>query len=364
MRIMEKEITCILKEHNKKKIELKEITSKIEASGVKIRSNPELKEEFIQSITSLIEKELLVPLKSAGVLLDYSSLPNKYQINLKSSECQAKTLPASETYPYHRKIDMSYYAKNPEEYYENKIYIQKIDSLLKQEDNCPILTANERSFIIFNDEKALTDPGKATIDGLAILRKLGNLKIEDMRAKETFEPFFCYQTEMFENIANSSPRTVLIIENKDTFWTLMEAIESNQLCNIHLLIYGEGYAINKKFAFIQYLRGRPSDHYYYFGDIDYDGIVIYNTLREKFPEYDIVPAIPFYEYMLQAAGIESSRCLKSTKDPDPSDLSPFIDYFNARPADIIRKIIENKRCLPQEVINNNNIKEWCTFVLQ
>jgi hypothetical protein len=45
---MEKQIICTLKEHNKKRIELKEITSKIEASGVKIRSNPELKEEFIQ----------------------------------------------------------------------------------------------------------------------------------------------------------------------------------------------------------------------------------------------------------------------------------------------------------------------------
>ncbi len=364
MGIMEKQITCILKEHNKKRIELKEITNKIEASGVKIRTNPELKEEFVQSIRSLIEKEFLIPLKNANALFDYDKLPTKYQINLKSSEDQANILPAFETYPYHRKIDMSYYARNPDEYYDNKIYIQKIDSLLKQEDNCPILTANERSFLIFNDEKALTYTGKATIDGLAILRKLGNLKIDDLRAKETFEPFFCYQTEMFENIANSSPRTVLIIENKDTFWTLMEAIESNQLCNVHLLIYGEGYAINKKFAFIQYLRGRPSDHYYYFGDIDYDGIVIYNTLREKFPEYNIAPAVPFYEYMLQTAGIECSRCLKSTKDPDPSNLSPFIDYFNTDASDIIKKIIENKRCLPQEVINNNNIKEWSAFVLQ
>lgn len=361
--MMENQILCILKKHNKKNIELKEIANNIEASGIKIRTNPEHKNEFIDSMQKLIEKETLVPLKNSRPLLDYDKIAAKYQICLKSLENQTNTLPSSEIDSYHPKIDMSFYVKHPEEYYENKIYIQKIDSLLKQ-DSCPTLTANERSYLIFNDEKALTDPGKATIDGLAILRKLGNLKIEDLKAKETFEPFFCYQTEMFENIANSRPRTVLIIENKDTFWTLMDAIKSNRLCGIHLLIYGEGMAITKKFAFIRYLRGQPSDHYYYFGDIDYAGIIIYNTLRKTFPEYDIVPAVPFYEYMLHTAGFENSRCLKSIKDTDSSNLSPFIDYFNAESEDMIRKIIENKRCLPQEVINNNNIMEWSYFVLQ
>ena len=123
-------------------------------------------------------------------------------------------------------------------------------------------------------------------------------------------------------------------------------------------------AITKKFAFIHYLRGRPSDHYYYFGDIDHAGIIIYNKLRKTFPEYNIVPAVPFYEYMLHTAGIDSSRGLKSTKDNDSSNLSPFIDYFNAESVDMIKKIIENKRCLPQEAINNNNIQEWSTFALQ
>jgi hypothetical protein len=361
--MMENQILCILKKHNKKNIELKEIASTIEASGIKIRTTPELKKEFIYSMQNLIKKETLVPLKNARPLLDYDKMAAKYQICLKLHDTQTNTLPSSEIDPYHPKMDMGYYAKHPDEYYENKIYIQKIDSLLKQ-DSCPILTANERSYLIFNDEKALTDPGKATIDGLVILRKLGNLKIEDLKAKETFEPFFCYQTEMFENIANSRPRRVLIIENKDTFWTLVDAIKSKRLCNIHLLIFGEGMAITKKFAFIQYLRGLPSDQYYYFGDIDYAGIIIYNTLRENFPEYDIVPAVPFYEYMLHIVGIENSRSLKSTKNIDPSNLSPFIDYFDAESVDIIREIVENKRCIPQEAINNNNIEEWSTFVLQ
>ena len=360
---MENQILCILKKHNKKKIELKDIVNNLESSEIRIRTNTELKNKFIDAMQNLIEKGILTPLKNAHPLFDYDKMAAKYQIHLKSPDNKTNTLSSFEIDSYHPKIDMSFYVTHPEEYYENKIYIQKINSLLKK-DSCPILTANERSYLIFNDEKALTDPGKATIDGLTILRKLGNLKIEDLKAKETFEPFFCYQTEMFENLANANQRTVLIVENKDTFWTLMDAIKSNRLRNIHLLIYGEGMAITKKFAFIHYLRGRPSDHYYYFGDIDHAGIIIYNKLRKTFPEYNIVPAVPFYEYMLHTAGIDSSRGLKSTKDNDSSNLSPFIDYFNAESVDMIKKIIENKRCLPQEAINNNNIQEWSTFALQ
>lgn len=360
---MEKQVLCIIKEHPKKRIEVKEIITELKMKEINLLATPELNKDFINSIKDFIENGIITPLKSAKHLQQYEGIPNKYVINSNSFEDQRCTLPANELVNYHPKIDMSHYAKHPEEYYENKIYIQKIDYLLRQ-NNCPTLTANERSYLIFDDEKALTLPEDATIDGQAILKKLGGIKLEDLNAKKTFEPFFYYMAEKFESIGPDTQKVVLIVENKDTFWTLMDAIKTNCLSNVHLLIYGEGKAIIKKFEFIQYLKGKPSDHYYYFGDIDREGIFIYNKLRDTFLKYGIVPAIPFYEHMLKLADVEGSRPLKNTDNINEYPLSPFIDFFSTESAALMEKIIQDQRCLPQEVVNNNDIKEWGNIELR
>ena len=354
---MEKQILCIIKEYPKKRIEIKEIVTELKKHGINLFATPELSKDFTNSIRNFVAKGILIPLKNAKPLLDYEGIPRKYEINSNSFEDQRNTLPSSELVTYHHKLDMSYYAKHPAEYYENKKLIRRIDNLLRQ-SNCKTLTANERSYLIFDDEKALTLPEEATIDGQAILRKLGGLKLADLKAKKTFEPFFYYQIETFNSIGTNTQRVVLIVENKDTFWTLMDAIRSKRLSNVHLLIYGEGKAIIKKFEFIQYLKGRHSDHYYYFGDIDQEGIFIYNKLRETFLEYDIAPAVSFYDHMLKVTGFEGSRSLKNAGNIRESPLSPFIDFFSTESATLIKKIIQHRRCLPQEVVNNNDIEEW------
>lgn len=358
---MEKQILCIIKDYPKKRIEIKEIVTELKKQGINFLITHEFRKDFIDSINNFIAKGILVPLKNAEPLFDYEGIPHKYDINYNCFEDQRNTLPSSELITYHHKLDMSYYAKNPTKYYENKKFISRIDNLLRQ-SNCKTLTANERSYLIFDDEKALTLPEEATIDGQAILRNLGGLKLADLKAKKTFEPFFYYQIETFNSM--NTQRVVLIVENKDTFWTLMDAIMSKHLSNIHLLIYGEGKAIIKKFEFIQYLKGRHSDHYYYFGDIDQEGIFIYNKLRETFSEYDIAPAVPFYDHILKVTGFGGSRSLKNASNIRESSLSPFIDYFSTESAGLIEKIIQHKRCLPQEVVNNNDIDEWGNIELR
>jgi hypothetical protein len=360
---MEEQVLRILKYYPKKRIETKVIVEELKKCGTNIFGNPELNKDFVISIRGLIEKEILIPLKNSKSLMQYEGISNKFDINIDSLKVDRSTLPSSELISFHRKIDPSYYAKHPDEFYENEKFIRKINALLRQKD-CPTLTANERSYLIFGDEKALTLPKEASIDGQDIIRKLGNLRLEDLKANKTFEPFFYYMADDFDVIRNGSPRNVLIVENKDTFWTLMDAIKNKSLSHIHLLIYGEGKAIIKKFEFIEYLKGEYSDHYHYFGDIDLEGVFIYNKLRESFAEYDIAPAVPFYEHMLKVAGVEGSRNLKNIRNSKKSSLSPFIDYFNIESAELIEEIIQRQRCLPQEVLNNNDIEEWCKIELQ
>ena len=68
--------------------------------------------------------------------------------------------------------------------------------------------------------------------------------------------------------------------------------------------------------------------------------------------------------MLKVAGVEGSRNLKNIRNSKKSSLSPFIDYFNIESAELIEEIIQRQRCLPQEVLNNNDIEEWCKIELQ
>lgn len=361
--MMEEQVLHILQEYPKKRIEIKDIVAKLKIMGINLFVTPELNKDFTHAIRNLVEKGILNPLKNAKPLMQYEGIPNKFEVNFDELKGERSTLPSSELINFHYKLDMSYYAKHPEEYYKNEKFIHRIDNLLRQ-NNCPILTANERSYLIFDDEKALTLPEEASIDGKSILKKLGDLTLEDLKAKKTLEPFFYYMADKFDTLGNSSQKTVLIIENKDTFWTLMNAIKNKHLSNIHLLIYGEGKAIIKKFEFIEYLKGRFCDHYYYFGDVDLEGILIYNKLRETFFEYDIIPAVPFYEHMLKMAGVEGSRQLTNTPQINKSFLSPFLDFFSHESAILIKEIIQNQRCLPQEVVNNNNIEEWGKIELQ
>lgn len=354
---MEEQVLNILQEYPNKRIEIKYIVSKLKMVGINLLANPEINKDFIFTIRNLIDEGILEPLKNAKPLLQYEGLQSKFEIKLNKLEGERSILPASEWINYHPKLDMSYYTKHPVEYYEHEKFIRRIDCLLRQK-NCPTLTANERSYLIFDDEKALTLPSEASINGQAVIKKLGNLTLEDLKAKKTLEPFFYYADERFDSMRNNHERVVLIVENKDTFWTLMDAIKSKHLSNINLLIYGEGKAIIKKFEFIENLKGQPSDHYYYFGDIDLEGIFIYNKLQETFLEYNIVPAVLFYDHMLKIAGFDGSRPLKNVSSIKECSMSPFLDHFSQESATLIERIIQQHRCLPQEVVNNNNIEEW------
>jgi hypothetical protein len=249
---------------------------------------------------------------------------------------------------------MSYYLKHVDEYREHREIIRRINDLLMQDD-CEVLTANERSYLIFGDEKAVTAPKDASIDGETILNRLG-LTIEDIKAEKKPEPFFYIKTEEYESLKNVSARTILIVENKDTFWTFMDATLSRTLADVHLLIYGEGNAVVSKFEFIRMVDGKTTDNYYYFGDMDQEGIIIFNRLRNTFPEYEILPAVSLYEYMLNKAGPENAKPLRKCRKLNGESLSPFIDFFSRETGKLIEEIISAQKYIPQEVVNKTDME--------
>lgn len=276
----------------------------------------------------------------------------KYSINIKYFESDDDILPSSVLNKFHEKLNTSYYAKHASEYYELEDIIHRINEIL-HDDNPEILTANERSYLIFGDEKAILYPEEASINGSDILKKLGGLTLEDLKARRTFEPFFYLATSEFHD--STEKRNVLIVENQDTFNTFMDAVMEDQLSDIHLLIYGEGNAITRKFEFIQSIHGKLDDNYYYFGDIDPKGISIYHSLKSTFSDYNIIPAVSLYSYMVNKVDPSDARKLRKEQKLDDDAVLQFIAAFDTETGRVIKDIIYSDRYLPQEVINKTDM---------
>ncbi|MDG6249508.1 Wadjet anti-phage system protein JetD domain-containing protein [Methanocalculus sp.] len=333
-----------------------DIENALKERGINLFTDQVRHDKFIESMGCLINRSILEPLKSAQPLQQYGRLPDKYTIHREVIAKPGAPLSQedrNELYSLLPPINIDYYATHSEHYIRDRDYILKINALIRQRENCEILTVNERSYELFDDEKAIDAADDAAVDGAAILKRL-RLTHEDIRAKKVFEPFFCRE-KGFSN-RNRGDRTVLIIENKDTFWTFQDAVIRGLVSGIHLVIFGEGKAILRKFEYIETVGGAAEDQYFYFGDIDREGISIYNQLNAKYPQYNIQPATSLYTLILQKAGLEGARPLRTLQRVKKFSFSPFLDYFDLENGELIRRIINNELYLPQEALNITDLQ--------
>ncbi len=255
---------------------------------------------------------------------------------------------------------IDYYAKHADDYRKDRDAVLRIRDLIRRDDD-EVLTVKERSYEIFGDEKAIDEPRHSSVNGEAILRNLG-LTLEDIRAKKVFEPFF-YIEKGFSAEQGKAARKVLIIENKDTFWTVQQALTSGEFNGINMVIYGEGNAIVKKFEYIKTVGGKPNDLYFYFGDIDREGIAIYNRLQARYPDYGIRPATSLYTAILKKVGPQNARPLRTEQNRSQISLFPFIDAFNDESRAAIEWIITEERYLPQEALTSMELRRMKDFGL-
>lgn len=353
---MEEAVRAILLQHKNKRIYISDIDAALKADGISLFTDPERQKQFADVVRIYIDLGILKPLKSAIPLQQYGRLPDRYTISREFIADNGTSLSREhldELLSLSPPIDIDYYATHSKHYARDREHILRINDLIRQCDS-EELTANERSYLLFGDEKAITMPKKASVDGDVILRNL-KLTLSDIKAKRIFEPFFSIQKN-FYTFEGVSQRSILIVENKDTFWTLQNAVMSDEIAGVHLVIYGEGNAILKKFEYIQAIGGTPEDEYFYFGDIDQEGIFIYNQLRERYPEYDIRPAVSLYTYLLSKVGAEKARPLRRSRKTKTFLLSPFVDFFDQSTGVAIRRIIQEQKYLPQEVLNKTDIR--------
>ena len=245
-------------------------------------------------------------------------------------------------------IDITYYMHNLAAYAKERQDILQLSSFLQ--NSASLLTReasyNERSFQIWGREKFLLKG-----EGKKILKHCG-LSLEYLHCYSTCEPFAYFA------LTRQTPQKILIIENKDTFFSMRRhLLAGNELLfseQISTLIYGAGKRVISCFQEFA-VSAEPymlaaGNELLYFGDFDYEGIGIYETLAEGFAEQgSIKPFIPAYLAMLQKS--KGYPMLPTTKEEQNRNLQgSFFNYFSAEEQKEMQNILRQDLYIPQEIL--------------
>ncbi len=319
---------------------------------------------FANLILQLVEENRLKPIKARKTNGKDPSLFNWYQsISLEagfSLEEQRELLTL-----YHPKLDLAYYLKRQELYQRDKPYLVALDRYLRQyyeSQKGRSVTINERSFEIFQDEKFL-----ASSPGQTLLEAVG-LSLADLNCHHTYEPFFYYQI-------GSHPLNILIVENKDTFFSFknlfQEQITTWGGVSFQLLIYGEGRKILRSLSFLgELFHGvippgviPPGVTCHYFGDLDPEGVAIWDELVQTYgPQgLNIVAARFFYDALLKHHG-QQAPPLRSAQRGHLDAIERFILQFEPPSRDALRHLLQSGNYLPQEGLSASLLYELRTEV--
>lgn len=304
-------------------------------------------EQQYHFIMKLLEKEKLKPVKSAGTNGKKPALYRSYWVLEDKKDYSA--LEEELKYQLHPMISVDYYLAHIENYEQDRMFVLLLDGYLR--DRREMLSyqesVNERSFEIWNREKFLTKE-----QGKRILKRCG-LQMKAFNVYETAEPLAYYSH------TRAVPQNLLILENKDTFYSmrrhLLEGKENIFGKRIGTLIYGAGKRILRSFEDFDFCvepyMTQQGNTIYYFGDLDYEGIGIYENLSEVFKtRWEIQPFVPAYLAMLSKVGQEAM--LPNTKEKQNRNISNhFFSYFSSEQANQIKEILKREKYIPQEILN-------------
>ncbi len=332
-----------IEKYPKKTIELNEI----------LRNTAETYEEAAGEIRKLVEEGILIPVKASGFNGRSPVLYNKYKIVRSDKDF---TEAFSKIKLLHARFDHQYYLTHPEHYLSNTEEIDALSSFLWKrslELKAP-MSINERSFSIFGKEKLL----KSIEHQFSTYFRMKGFTLEDLHTYPTPEPFFEYIHPEIEK------GEILIIENKDTWYTLRKIMREDDkpiLFGIpfKVLLYGEGKKITRQSGrlreYIEEILGEERPDFYYFGDLDYEGISIYQEAKMKNPEVHIKLLVDAYEAMLEVHPMTEYPKTRDQRAPR-ADLESFLSHFKTDHQEKIVRILEKGQYIPQEILNHKILR--------
>lgn len=307
--------------------------------------------ELVSSITDLIDNKLLSPVgkKTNG---RKPALHEKYKIIIEDEDFSKYITEID--YVLNPLFKKSYYRKNIKNYIENREYILKLNTYINEHKYLldTKISINERSFEIFKEEKFMK---KSTFS--TMIKNLG-LNEEFFNYYITNEPIAYY------SVNKDTPQNILIVENKDTFYTIrkyIKEVSTNVMgLDISTVIYGAG---KSKIPSLQEFKYYTEDYisnennkFYYFGDIDYEGIVIFDSYSDKTSnEMVLYPFTTAYEYIVDKM-IDHIDLLPKTKDNQNTNIKESFFYaFDELYKERILNLLSQRKYIPQEALNYGDL---------
>lgn len=331
---MRRKIIETLKKYSKKKIELFEIERKL-PSGTEYL-------EYAEEIEKLIKEGYLKAVKASGYNGRPKSIPNAYYIEKRKLREDIDNDIQDVRLTICNSVKLDFYLTNDtKNWLEDKRYILMIEEYIKQ-NGLPKnhSTIEERSYHISADEKWLSQK-----NGLRVLKRIS--LIEEMKITSNFEPAMFAINEKYNK---ASTYKHLIVENKSIYYLLLEILKETDFST---LIYGAGWRIiscikdfKKQFPFDD-----KSHRFYYFGDLDYEGIKIWDMLRKN---NDVYLASEFYVELLKSQKSKGKEKQIPCRDAR--------DYFllNLRANNIMKEdvisFLDAGKYIPQEALKAEELK--------
>ncbi|SME45613.1 hypothetical protein BACERE00185_05027 [Bacillus mobilis] len=245
-------------------------------------------------------------------------------------------------------LDIHHYLSLPHlQTKENLEKVMAVYRFMKTKDEHNWLKREERSLMLFGDEKFL-----GSNNGKSFLSRL-NLNPHDLKIEPKKEKF---RYAMRADFAMKSNVNVLIIEGEATFETFEYLLNVNPskwffgTCP-DLLIYGQGSGILSRFPFIKSFISDKIATIRYSGDIDPSGLNIFYTLVTRFPQYEIQLAEELYDFMLLQ---EKTYPIRTQQVISESTQLHFQSYFPCL-YKRIETLFVNKQRIPQEIVNFDTI---------
>jgi hypothetical protein len=300
--------------------------------------------QLVEQVNLLIDRNSIEPIKSSHFNGKKPRLYRVYRIIQDKPNYEPWQNELRYLVP---ELNGDYYLRHLDKYDKDRTSILKLNRYFMEskEKLSSEIAINERSFEIFGREKFLLKEG-----GIRILHNVG-LDIKDLNCYETSQPLAYYSHRKNEG------QTMLIIENKDTFYSMRKhLLEGNEkIFNIPIgtLIYGGGkgiYGSITDFALCvePYMRSK-NNRILYFGDLDYEGILIYEQVKKEMKEeYPFYPFVQAYERMVEKG---ENLLLPNSKEMQNKNCgNEFFAHFKPEFVEKMKAILEEGRYIPQEIL--------------
>lgn len=297
--------------------------------------------EFANIINEFVDMNILSPVKSHGNNNKKISLANTYRINKNYFKREL----INEIIPYQSKFNseiklQSYYSLDRKIWERDLPYIEKINLYLKKQ-GLPKeeATSQERSYHITGNEKWIDEEG-----GRKILERIR--LIEDLKITSVPDPLMFAINK--NKICNSKEHCHLIVENKATFYGLIDDIENTKFTS---LVYGAGWKVLGGISIFEKQLGLVDEKntIYYFGDLDLEGISIWYSLNRR---RTAIPAMEFYECLLK------KPCSYGKKNQyfNRESIDYFLLNFNGLSREKIMNTFNKGGYYPQEGLNKEELQ--------